>query len=275
MVEIHIEDLIRVRHSLLEYQATMENTPPQTPKLWESTIKSLTRVSQMLLAHGEKLGLTETVGRCNQFIKALHDSITDVRFGNMHLRLDRITDREIIREIRGIHTVLDKELEQKKFVFIPPEKAKYFKKIRAEALFGAYTSLRFMDAENDIRDAGNSLAANLYDAAAFYLMRVAETGLRELAKKLKISFSKTPIGYAGWAVLVKAIDDKLSAKMPKARSKKQSAALKFKHDLLADFKAFEVARNEIMHGRSKYNEQEAIDLFNRVRDFMIRLANEI
>jgi hypothetical protein len=167
------------------------------------------------------------------------------------------------------------ELNEKKFNFIPTDKVKYFNKQNQHALFGSYVSLHFSDAANDIRDAGNSLAIDLWDSAAFYLMRVVEVGLRALAKKLRISFPKTPLDHAGWKAIVKAIDDKLSAKMPKSRGKKQSAALKFQHDTLVDFRAFEVARNEIMHGRSRYNEQDAIGMYNRVRDFMIRLANEI
>jgi len=83
------------------------------------------------------------------------------------------------------------------------------------------------------------------------------------------------LDYAGWKSVVKEIDDKLTAKIPKARGAKQQSALKFKHDLLVDFKSFEVLRNEIMHGRSHHNEPEAIGLLDRVRNFMQRLATHL
>lgn len=84
--------------------------------------------------------------------------------------------------------------------------------------------------------------------------------------------AKAPLDYAGWKAVVSEIDEKLSEKMSKSRGAKQSKELKFKHELLVDFRAFEFTRNEIMHGRSHYNEQEAIGLYNRVGEFMIRLA---
>lgn len=97
-------------------------------------------------------------------------------------------------------------------------------------------------------------------------------GLRELARSLRAKIKKTPLDYAGWKSVVDAIDNKLTAKIPKARGPKQTSALKFKHDLLADFKAFEVLRNEVMHCRWHCNPKEAEGLFIRVRAFMQRLA---
>ena len=174
--------------------------------------------------------------------------------------------------LQGIQWALEQELILRTFAFIPPDKDKLFER---DELFGEAVSKAIPSAKSDIKDAGNCLAADLPDAAVFYLMRIVEFGLRQLARELKVKISKTPLDYAGWQKVVNAIDEKLSAKMPKARGPKQSAALKFKHDMLADFKAFEVIRNEIMHGRSRFNEAEAIDLFNRVREFMQRLASRI
>jgi len=157
--------------------------------------------------------------------------------------------------------------------FIPGDKLKFFE---VEDLFGESVYENFKSARDDIKAAGNCIAADLHDAAVFHLLRVVEIGLRELGRNLGIKkIAKAPLDYAGWQKVVNEIDGKLSSKIPKARSSKQSAALKFKHDLLADFKAFEVSRNEIMHGRGHYNGPEAIGLFDRVREFMQRLANAI
>ena len=158
------------------------------------------------------------------------------------------------------------------FAYIPKCKHQYFEQ---NALFDPAVKTVFPRAATDIKEAGNCLALDLHDAAVFYLMRAVETGLRELARSLKVRISKMPLDYAGWNAVVKAIDDKLSSKIPKARGPKQTAALKFKHDLLADFKAFEVQRNAAMHGRSYYNEQETVGLFNRVRDFIQRLTPHV
>jgi len=178
--------------------------------------------------------------------------------------------------LQGVQWAVESELLMHCFTFIPEDKEKYFERDGQNALFGKEVYQNFESARSDIKNAGNSLAADLHDAAVFHLLRVVEIGLRELATNLGLKkIAKTPLDYSGWEKVVGAINDKLEAKIPKARGQKKSAALKFKHDLLADFKAFEILRNEIMHGRSHHNEQEAIGLLNRVRDFMQRLAIQV
>jgi hypothetical protein len=182
------------------------------------------------------------------------------------------TYQSVNPHLKNLIITANREMSNLMFAFIPSEKAEYFEKDVDEALCGTPVYFVFPEAWDDIKNAGNCLATDLYDGAAFYLMRVVETGLRRLARKLNIKFPKIPLDYAGWEGLIKAIDAKLDAKIPTARGPTKSAALKFKHDLLADFEAFEQPRNDIMHGRSHYNEREAIGLFNHVRDFMQRLS---
>lgn len=177
--------------------------------------------------------------------------------------------------LTGIQWAIEHELTFRHFAYIPQAKVDYFENDGEFALFGIRVFKNFKSARSEIKNAGNSIAADLYDAAIFYLMRTVEIGLRDLARSLKVKIPKTPLDYAGWKDVVIRIDKNLEAKIPRARGPRQAAALKFKHDLLADFKAFEVLRNEVMHGRSHFNEQEAIGLFNRVRDFMRRLDGAI
>src|ERR1017187_9769984 len=191
------------------------------------------------------------------------------------IKHESCTYQSVNPHLKNLIITANKEIRNLTCGFIPTEKAEYVERVGNGVLFGINVYNNFTLARADIKDAGNCLAADLSDAAVFHLLRVVETGLRELAKSLKVKFPKTPIDYEGWKAVVKAIDDNLSARIPKARGSKQSAALKFKHDLLVDFKAFEVLRNEIMHGRSHHNEQKAIGLFNRVRDFMQRLDKQI
>jgi hypothetical protein len=78
---------------------------------------------------------------------------------------------------------IEKELAQRKLVFIPPNLVEY---LEQEKLFGDAVYENFPSARGDIRDAGNCLAAGLNTAAVFHLMRVVELGLRALAKKLHV-----------------------------------------------------------------------------------------
>jgi len=58
-------------------------------------------------------------------------------------------------------------------------------------LFGDEVAERFPKAAYDINEAGSCLAAGRYTASVFHLMRVAEYGLRTLAKPLKVKSPKT------------------------------------------------------------------------------------
>jgi hypothetical protein len=179
---------------------------------------------------------------------------------------------DIAYGLEGLRNAIMLELLELNFAFIPREKTEFFEQ---EALFGVQVNSRFQSAIQDIRDAGNCLAADLHTAAVFHLMRVVEIGLRELALKLKVKFPKTPLNYVGWNAVVKAIDEKLNSRIPSARGPKQVKALQFKSDLLADFKSFEITRNEIMHCRWRCNASEAMGVFIRVKEFMQRLERAL
>jgi len=118
-----------------------------------------------------------------------------------------------------------------------------------EELFGKDVAKAFPSAEDEIKNAGNCLSADLFTAATFHLMRIVEIGLRELARELHVKKIKknTPLDYAQWKEVVNEIADKLEKKLPTTKGSKKTAALQFKHDTLSDFKAFEVTRNEVMH----------------------------
>jgi hypothetical protein len=179
---------------------------------------------------------------------------------------------EIESGLKGIQWAMERDLTLPNFAYFHPKKAEYFER---EKLFGEKVFNDFPAMREDIKNAGNCLASDLNDAAVFYLLRIVEMSLRDLARNLKAKFPKTPLDYEGWKGVVDAIDNRLSEKTPKARGPKQAKALKFKHDLLADFKAFEVLRNDILHGRSHHTASEALSLFNRVRDFIQRLDAQI
>jgi hypothetical protein len=92
----------------------------------------------------------------------------------------------LIHQLEGIHNQLKIALSLHKFAHIAPNVQDYFEQ---EQLFGGVIYELFPEARNDIRNAGNCLAASLPDAAVFHLMRVAEHGLRALARKIKVGIT--------------------------------------------------------------------------------------
>ena len=158
------------------------------------------------------------------------------------------------------------------FAFIPADKVEYFEQ---HDLFGEGVSSAFPSAQPEIKDAGNCLAADLYTAAVFHLMRAAEHGLRALARHLRVKMS-VQLEYACWEEVIRAIDKKLVVLRTKSRGKKKSEALEFYRLTLSECEMMkDVWRNPVAHARRRYNEVEAISVCSRVRDFMQRLSERV
>lgn len=167
------------------------------------------------------------------------------------------------------------ELVKLKFAYIPPVNAQYFEQ---EALFGEKVNAEIAEANQDIKDAGNCIAASLDTAAVFHLMRVAEHGLRGLARKLKVKLKHKgqpcSLELGDWEQVITEIKNKITAtrQLPKG-----SAQRKVKLELYsdaADHCTFmkDIWRNNMAHTRKPYRQSEAIAILERVRDFMQFLA---
>jgi hypothetical protein len=163
------------------------------------------------------------------------------------------------------------EAGKQTFTFIPTEKARFFEQ---DNLFGEKVSSAFPSAKPHIKDAGNCLAADLDTAAVFHLMLAAEFGLRALAKHLKVKI-KRELEYADWDEVIRGIESKLAG-IKHPRGKKRQADLEFYRPLLSECSEFkDVWRNNLFHARRRYNGLEALNVFNRVNDFMQRLAKKV
>jgi hypothetical protein len=178
----------------------------------------------------------------------------------------------ISNEIGAILQTMTEESAKQKFTFIPSVKAKFFEQ---EKLFDESVHSAFPEARQDIKDAGNCLAADLNTAAVFHLMRVVEYGLRVLAKDVGVTMSDEELEYAQWKAIIDRIYSKIKTLTDSASGspKEKSEMREFYNGVLSEFSGFkDVWRNNIMHARRSYDESEALSVFNRVRDFMQKLA---
>jgi hypothetical protein len=158
-----------------------------------------------------------------------------------------------------------------KFALIREESVGYFEQ---EELFGSEVHKAFPEARADIKDAGNCIAADLCTAAVYQLMRVAELGLRRLARKLKVKLKDRrgpqPITFADWEKIIAGCKTCIdAARAMKPTGPKRQAALERYCDI-ADHCLFmkDIWRNSAAHVRKPYSRSEAIAAFERVRDFM-------
>lgn len=197
---------------------------------------------------------------------------------------DRLNDvpninySKVAESVRMIISKTRNELEFRSFAYIPSDKAEYFEQ---SELFGdAVKEAASEEINSEIRAAGNCLAAELNTAAIFHLMRVAEFGMRALARRLRVKVKRNTIDSAGWTEIINNIGDATTVrwkKLPKAKKARKQATdfLKFCEVAADELNVFkEIWRNNVMHASGNYKESEALYVFDRVKDFMQRLVKQ-
>lgn len=95
--------------------------------------------------------------------------------------------RDLVRtKIEQLGSVIQSELEDRVFMHIPSDQAKYFNR---GAAFGEAVNSRFPSTSFDISEAGNCIASGRHTACVFHLMRVLEVGLKAFAFRWGIPYA--------------------------------------------------------------------------------------
>jgi hypothetical protein len=174
--------------------------------------------------------------------------------------------------LEDLLTAIDGDCSGLHFAFIPSGKVQFFEQ---DALFGDAVNAAFPSAKPEIKNAGNCLAADLPDAAVFYLMRAAEHGLRALARHLKVRVG-LPLDYACWDHVIRAVKKKLVRLDAKPKGEKKATELELYERVLMECTYFKDAwRNPVSHTRGRFSEAGALDAFGHARDFMRRLSERV
>src|SRR5438552_5316442 len=138
----------------------------------------------------------------------------------------KLSTDTMVREMQGIKVSFNIALQKAKFAYLPAPDNRYFEN---DKLFGDAVYDYFDEARQDVKDAGNCLAASLPSACVYHLMRVAEAGLRRLAKKLKVRlFDKGKpqlIEYATWEKVLERIRSKIDENRKLSAGPKKQALL--------------------------------------------------
>ena len=180
-------------------------------------------------------------------------------------------------ELKVLIELLETELKWRRFAYIPTEKAK-----KCDLIDHDWKDVqdRFPSAIDDIRKAVECYALDCNTASVFHSMRVAERGLRALARKLKVKRigpQKHPLEFAEWGQVLSALRSALNAvQQSPGRNARKAATLKFFADAAsqADY-LNEIWRKEVSHARGLYNAPEAFNALTRTHDFMTLLAQRI
>jgi len=222
-------------------------------------IESLTFVEREFRA----IGLGITADTVKDIINALQAANAILR--NFQWLNDQVTT---------IEKLVERELTHKVFLYITPEKSRFFPVGNnpyplTEAVFKAFPSATY-----DTNEAAWSLALDRSTAAVFHLMRILEIALSELGKVFGVSLAHTNWGNALDQIEAKIrimhTDPVWKAK-PDCKEQQEFYAQAASHfGILKD-----AWRNYTMHIRAKYTEDEAEQIFATVKAFMVKLSERI
>lgn len=241
-----------------EYEVAAHDTSLRTVPIDQTRHQQLRQIVSNFQFICFQFELTETSNQVHLFEHTIkHDSVDWVSINNL---------------MHHLLATLQKEMGQRLFMRIPQGNEEYFEN---DELFGQSVALAFPEAKAEIKDAGNCLAADLYTAAVFHLMRASEFGLRALAKKLNAWQRQSPVEFAQWGDVIEDIKkeiEKRELKIKNApRGHERDAALEDCRVSLADLSHFKMDRDRVMHTRADYDGNEARGVFRRVSEFMNRL----
>jgi hypothetical protein len=184
-------------------------------------------------------------------------------------------------EADAITHLMAMAFHEQHFAYVPSDRAQYFEE---DNLFKLPRKHPFPSVRDDIKAAGNCLALDLNTAAVYHLMRVAEIGLRALAKHLKVSIKnkKTgksmPLEWEEWQAVLTAIETAIETKYPQSGAAKKTKATnrEFYRGLLQELQGFkDVYRNHVMHVRKDYTYPVAAEALVHVGAFMRRLSTRV
>ena len=179
---------------------------------------------------------------------------------DLRKRKKEITVRELGVMSAEISKVMRFELEEVVLYCLSEGAERYYNP--TEPLFSEEVDARMPKASEDVREAGKCFAVGRYTACVFHLMRAMEAAIQVISSRLGIEKVERE-----WGKLLSDIGAKIAA-MPKSDDKNEWSAA---HANLYHVK--QAWRNDTMHPKRTYTEEEAREVFEAMRAFMRHLAS--
>ncbi len=136
----------------------------------------------------------------------------------------------------------------------------------------------FKSATVEIEEGIDCYALGHNTACVFHMCRVAEIGLRAIAKERGIKTLKRnkPVEWGTWGEVFRALDGEISKIRNKPAGPAKDAALGFYEKILSDLRAIQsLYRDPTMHLRDSYDDGQAQSAMFRVRELMAMLASQL
>jgi hypothetical protein len=140
----------------------------------------------------------------------------------------------------------------------------------------------FPSSKREIETGTDCFALGDYTGCVFHMMRVAELGLRLIAKERGVKSLKgkrgatKPIEWGTWQEVFDVIDQQLTIVRRVSSGPKRDAALAFYETTLSDLRTMrDLYRDPTMHFREIYDKGQAASAMFRTKELMQTLATKL
>jgi len=182
----------------------------------------------------------------------------EIKRAKVEHRDGSVVDR-LKTDLIRLYKRFEDELQDRRFFYVSPEYARYYGQ---ESAFGPGVEEKFPEAAEDVENAGDCLALNQGTACVFHLMRAMEVVVRRLARRFSL-----PTGLdVTWVVLTGNMTDKIASWPKKHKRAIWSAAVSNLHHV------GRATRNPTMHPKKTYTQQQAREVYDAVRVFMVEVG---
>lgn len=207
----------------------------------------------------------------------LNLSNTDNRLGRIGTRMRStggISYADLTQELETLLEAIEDDLKTEYFYHYRHQRGLMLMQLPVD--WGG-TLRRFPATAEEINDAVDCFASEHYTASVFHLMRIAEYGLRALARERQVVIPGRPLEWAMWGQLIDQITASVRGlNQSMSAGPQKDAALAFYNGALAHIHAFkDKYRNVTMHVRGRYGEMETLTALDHVREFMNGLSAKI
>lgn len=241
-------------YMLGQYLARLRKLAEQTQPENEAEVRSL---------------ITDIVPMAKESMAAL-----DLEFSNAEV--DRWSEKflketpikELAAAINVLNHRIEDEAQRRHLLYVSPAKAKHydaFDKGWEEAI------AKFNQISTDVEEAEKSFALGRFSGCVFHLMRVAEIGVQELGRKMKLPTWKIQ---EPWGAILKAVQDEVHKmkRTTRAQKKKQHAWSELADALFQVNLAWRIPTEHPRVPGDVYTEDQAEEAIGRVRALMRHLA---
>jgi hypothetical protein len=183
--------------------------------------------------------------------------------------------------LKEVHRRIEDDLKHVSFLLVPLSKIKYYDR----PYFGESVESRFLGARDDMREAATCFALGRWTAVVHHCMAIVQWGMIELGKDLNCELDKYLHDWNDMLTnLQQAIETKRATILGGSKAKASPSAKSkwaerepFYSEVLGDVRDMKNAwRNPGFHFRlPPFDETKARKVLEKVRDFMVNLANSI